>query len=132
MSRNRYAQYVKVCALCDTKIPKHKNTCRVHEEQEEQYRNEPWFIALIEFQQRQYEIDTEQERAFRFGIASVKDQKQSKTRGKQLSNSVKREMIDLYRGGLGDRRIAKLLKLSYKTVNTFLWRYRKQRKSLCK
>lgn len=118
-------QLVKVCALCDHTIPYHQIVCFNHKADLEQYEDELWFQELVAAQQKQYEIDMTEQRGDTFRLQI--EQKQSKTRGKQLSYSTKSTILKMYASGLGDRRIAKQLNLSYKTVNTFLWRHRKKR-----
>lgn len=123
-NQNRF----KLCALCNNRIHKDHVVCQDHLPEMEVYRNELWFQELCKMQERQYEIEVAEYRYIN-GLNYIPTlQKSYKTRGKQLSYTIKNEIFRLYRSGLGDRKIAKRLQLPFYTVNKLLTRHRKNRK----
>lgn len=129
MLYEQYQDRLKLCALCNNRINKTHVVCEDHLADMEKYRHEEWFITLCQMQQRQYEIDVEEYRIIKHGFPISTLQKSSRTRGKQLTNQQKKDILYLYNHGLGDRRIAKQLKIPYSAVNKLLYRYRKYNRS---
>lgn len=118
---------LKLCALCNNRIHSNYVVCQEHLADLELYKDDFWFQELCRFQQRQYEIEVEEIRLVkgdRYTLFAPL-QKSSKTRGKQLTNQQKQDILYLYKKGFGDRKIAKQLNLRYSSVNKFLYRYRK-------
>ena len=100
---------LKICALCDLRIPKDHVVCKNHIYDMEQYKHNLWFINLCEMQERQYIIDLEEFTLLKGGKLPTLAEKSSKSRGKQLTNQNKNDIKKLYSSGIGDRKIAKLL-----------------------
>lgn len=119
---------LKVCALCMNRIKKDHVVCEEHISDMELYRNTQWFIELCQMQERQYQIDLEEFTLARGGKLPSLAEKGSKSRSKQLTYTQKREIERLYGEGIGDRKIAKLIKINYNTVRNYLYRFRKLNK----
>jgi DNA-binding NarL/FixJ family response regulator len=115
---------VKMCALCERTIPYHQVVCKTHMPELEMYHNETWFIELAAAQQKQYEIDLAELKLITFGIQ--KEPKRyitdTKVRGKRLDYMTRRKIYAMKAQGLGARKIAKALNLSFNTVNSVLKR----------
>lgn len=117
----------KLCALCETGIGAYDIVCKEHIAELELYEKESWFQALVEAQQRQYEIDTAQQRAFVFGVSI--DHKSTKPYVKLTKTNIK-DIHALVKQGLGWRRIARQLQLNPRTVNKFIYRMRNRGRQL--
>jgi DNA-directed RNA polymerase specialized sigma24 family protein len=114
---------VKVCALCERTIPYHQVVCKEHMPELEMYHKDTWFIELVAAQQRQYEIDLAELKLSTFGIQ--KEHKLVKSYTKLTYND-KLRIQQLYRNGLGYRRIAKTLQLPLGIVNMYIHRNKKR------
>lgn len=116
-------QLVKVCALCDHTISHKGVVCKAHIKEYREYKDEQWFIELVETQEKQFAIDKKE----CVTIHKLSENTLSTYLGKMSRPiSIPKDIIIHMHVNLGIRsyKIAKELDLKPDTVRRIINRYK--------
>lgn len=115
---------IKLCALCDNKIPHNHVVCPTHYKEYALYKNEQWFIELVKMQRKQAEIDRKEcVTIHKLSENSLSTYLGNLSTGKNKHN--KDIIIELYNKGMRPVDIAKELRLNRYTVTKIVYRFKK-------
>ena len=119
---------IKLCALCDNRIPNTHVVCPDHYADYKVYKDEQWFKELVIMQQKQAQIDGKENvtiHKLSENTLSIYLEKEHPTKPDN-----KMQIIQLNNEGLSHAKIAKRLHIPLGTVKATLRRYKMDAKPL--
>lgn len=115
---------VKMCALCDNRIPYTHVVCPTHYKEYKLYKNEQWFLELVESQRKQAIIDAKE-------IVTT-SKLSERILSRLLSRKLRREnslpkaiIIEMYNKGMRPFQIARELHIPANKIRVVISRHKR-------
>lgn len=122
MNRER----IKLCALCENRIPDTHVVCQDHYRAYIEYKDEQWFLELIEAQRRQAHIDRKEVVTIhKLSENTLSIYLSESLRAKSKPMLPREQIIALYEEGYRAYEIAKILHMAQNKVRVVISRHKR-------